>query len=282
MDLSVLDAKIARTVFRDTENEKRWDMTRAPGFMNERGPDVMSQIEVAGFKLNNESEFSFMMKDFVTDEVLFDTSKRSLILSDKYLEIGFVLPTQILFGLGQHNSEFLLSEGNWSMFNRDRNESIVANGKGNQQTSGTHPFLMAKTNNNKFIGMLFYNSNAQEINIRFSTTGKSLITYRTVGGMLDIYYFLASSADEVIQNYNNLIGKPSMLPFWALGFHQSSLQYNITDDLRTVVKDYGDNGFLLDSIWVDLSYNFNDYTSPINEGKYSEISFYFYRHPSIN
>ena len=271
VDIEVLDAKIARTVFRDRGNDNRWDLTKVPGFMGQRNPDAMSQFEVIGFKETSEENFSFSMKDFQTGETIFDTTKRSLIMSDKYLEIGFVLPSQILFGLGQHNSQFLLTEGNWTMFNRDRSGSPVATGKGSQQTYGTHPFLMSKTQNNKFIGILFYNSNAQEVNINFSSSDKSVITYRTVGGMLDIYYFMAGTADEVIQNYNNLIGKPTLPPFWAMGFHQCSWLYNSTDDLRTVVQNYTNSGFLFDTIWTDIPYMHNYVDFSVNQTSHGDI-----------
>jgi len=271
VDLSVLDAKIARTVFRDMDNPHRWDLTKVPGFMGERNPDVMSQLEVIGLEITSKKKFSFNMKDFSNKEILFDTSYRSLILTDKYLEIGIRLPSQILFGLGQHNTKFLLSKGNWTMFNRDRSGSPVATGEGNSQTYGTHPFLMCKTKANQFIGILFYNSNAQEINIRFASQEKSIITYRTVGGILDIYYFMAGTADEVIQNYYNMVGKPSMPPFWGLGFHQSSWLYNNTDDLKEVVKNYLDNDFLFETIWADIPYMHNYINFSVNKTSFKGI-----------
>jgi alpha-glucosidase (family GH31 glycosyl hydrolase) len=284
VDVEVLDTKVARTVFRDRDNDSRWDLTKLEGSLNRNSfkskakgvkdeslSFFMSQIEVIGFNMTSDSDFSFSMSDFQTGETIFDTTKRSLIMTDKYLEIGYVFPTQILFGLGQHNSKFLLTEGNWTMFNRDRSGSPIAHGEGSKQTYGTHPFLMCKTANNKFIGILFYNSNAQEVQIKFSNTGKSIITYRTVGGMLDIYYFMAGTADEVIQNYNNLVGKPSLPPFWALGFHQCSWLYNNTDDLRNVVKNYDDNGFLLETMWTDIPYMhaYEDFT--VNQSAFGDI-----------
>ena len=225
MDVSILGTKTARIQFRDKDNEKRWDVTKIPGFMGTKYPDVMSQIEMFGFKQTNDENFSFSIKDFANDEVVFDTTNKTFIMSDKFQEIGFTLPSQILFGLGQHNSKFLLSEGNWTMFNRDRSGSSSSTGDGKNNIYGSHPFLMSKTKNNKFIGILFYNSNAQQVSIKFIDNLQSFITFKTVGGLLDIYFILASTADEVIQSYNNLIGKPTLPPFWSLGFHQSSEQY---------------------------------------------------------
>jgi alpha-glucosidase (family GH31 glycosyl hydrolase) len=37
-----------------------------------------------------------------------------------------------------------------------------------------------------------------------------------------MYFFFGGSADEVVRQYNNLIGKPVLPPFWTLGFHQCS------------------------------------------------------------
>jgi len=271
MELTAIDSKIGRTVFRDKNNPNRWDLTKVPGLMGERGPDPFSQIEVLGFEQKSENKLDYTMKDFSTQEVLFDTSSRALVMTDKYLEIGIRIPSQIIFGLGQHNAKFLLSEGNWTMWNRDRNGSPIASGQGDTQSYGTHPFLMAKTTSNKFIGLFFYNSNAQEINIKHVSDGKSIITYKTTGGILDVYYFYAGSADEVITNYYNLIGKPSMPPFWGLGFQQSSWLYNNTKDLENVVKNYEDNDFPFDVIWADIPYMHNYINFSVNKTAFRYI-----------
>lgn len=47
--------------------------------------------------------------------------------------------------------------------------------------------------------------------------GPALI-YRTIGGMLDLYFFPGPSPEEVIQQYQTLIGKPFLPAYWALGF----------------------------------------------------------------
>lgn len=222
--------------------------------MGDKQPDKLTMMDGVGFSTTNDENFGFMFKDTINQSPFFDTTKRSLIYTDKYLEMGFTVPTQTLFGLGQHNAKFLLSEGEWTMFNRDQPGSPVAEGKGNEHLYGTHPFLMMKTNDNRFAGVLFYNSNPQQVSIRFTTSGKSLITYKTIGGILDVYYIMPNTADEVIRKYNELVGKPSLPPFWALGFHQCSWQYNTTSDLKEVVETYQSKGYLFDTIWSDIMY----------------------------
>jgi len=45
------------------------------------------------------------------------------------------------------------------------------------------------------------------------------ITYRTIGGILDLYYFIGSTPSDVISQYVEVIGKPFLPSYWTLGFH---------------------------------------------------------------
>lgn len=40
------------------------------------------------------------------------------------------------------------------------------------------------------------------------------LSYRIVGGVLDFYFFLGPSPDDVIREYTDVIGKPHMIPYW--------------------------------------------------------------------
>lgn len=71
--------------------------------------------------------------------------------------------------------------------------------------------------------MYFANSNAQQMQIQYKTskTGEvdqSRVSFRAIGGILDFYFFLGGSADTVVQQYLSIIGKPTLPPFWSLGF----------------------------------------------------------------
>ena len=62
------------------------------------------------------------------------------------------------------------------------------------------------------------------------------VTFRTIGGILDFYIFLGPTADSVIEQYTDVIGKPLMPPYWALGFHLCKWGYNNSENLMKVIN----------------------------------------------
>ena len=275
-DVSMISGGVMRTTCKDVDDPNRWNVINVPGFLQDRNPDPLTQLNSVGFTppSSNGGDFTLKLTDPVSGKSMFDTNKRAMIFTDKYIEFGMVLPTQTLFGLGQHNAKFLLQEGNWTMFNRDQPGSPEAKGEGKQHLYGSHPFLMVKTADNKFEGVLVYNSNPQQFYIEFSKSGKSVVTYRTIGGILDIYMFAADTADNIIMKYNELVGKPSLPPFWALGFHQCSWAYTKTEDLKNVVSNYTSEGYMFDTIWSDIMYmeDYIDFT--VDDVKFAGLKDY--------
>ena len=61
------------------------------------------------------------------------------------------------------------------------------------------------------------------------------LTFRTIGGILDFYIFTAPQADDVIQQYTDIIGRPYMPPYWALGFHLCRWGYRNDTNLKQII-----------------------------------------------
>jgi alpha-glucosidase len=48
------------------------------------------------------------------------------------------------------------------------------------------------------------------------------LSYITVGGQIEVYFFISGTAKEVVQDFHRLFGKPHLPPFWALGWQEAS------------------------------------------------------------
>jgi hypothetical protein len=61
-----------------------------------------SRLTQVGFETSSDP-FSFSFSNIYTKKTILTTEKRKLFISDKFSEIGFVLPSQRCYGLGQRN-----------------------------------------------------------------------------------------------------------------------------------------------------------------------------------
>lgn len=139
-------------------------------------------------------------------------------MADKYIQIDFKLASQRVYGLGERVHEFGLGEGVWTMWAKGQDN--YDDGMGGQNAYGVHPFALIQSKNpTKFFGIFFKNSNAQSPILKHNDGGTSTLSYITLGGAIEIYFFVYGSAKEIIQQYHNIIGAPVLPPFWALGWH---------------------------------------------------------------
>jgi alpha-glucosidase (family GH31 glycosyl hydrolase) len=51
-----------------------------------------------------------------------------------------------------------------------------------------------------------------------------------------------------------VIGKPTLPPFWALGWHQASWKYQNQSMVEDVVGNYASKNIPLETIWLDIPY----------------------------
>lgn len=77
---------------------------------------------------------------------------------------------------------------------------------------------------------------------------------------MDINFFFKGSAKEIIANYQQFIGLPNLPPFWALGFHVASNEWDKLDKIQRFIDEYTDEGIELENIWLDGQYMDNHAT----------------------
>ncbi|XP_074649691.1 lysosomal alpha-glucosidase-like isoform X2 [Tubulanus polymorphus] len=196
-----------------------------------------------------ESPFSLKVTRRKTGSVLFDSSKTLLTFADQFIEISTTLPTRYIYGLGEHQGPFLHDATKPLKYTFWAHDQPPLTG---YNLYGSHPFMLAMEEDGQSYGIFLLNSNAMEVDIDPGTP--PLLTYRTLGGILDFYIFTGPCPDAVVSQYNDVIGHPFMPPYWALGFHLCRWGYANSTDLKNVIQRMRDGKFPQDVQWNDLDY----------------------------
>uniref|UniRef100_A0AC35U2U3 P-type domain-containing protein n=1 Tax=Rhabditophanes sp. KR3021 TaxID=114890 RepID=A0AC35U2U3_9BILA len=209
---------------------------------------------------NDTGTFYFNVNRKSNNRNIFDTSIGGLLFSDKFIQIATYLPSKNFYGLGEEVHHTIRHDFSvyttWGLFDRDMApDSVDPN---DHNLYGVHPFYMVVEPDGQAHGVLIFNSNAQE----FVTGPAPHLVYRTIGGQLDLYFFPGPNPEDVIQQYNSLIGRPFLPPLWSLGFQLSRWGYNSLSDAQEIIQNNIDKQIPLDVIYFDIDYmeRYKDFT----------------------
>jgi len=95
---------------------------------------------------------------------------------------------------------------------------------------------------------LFWNNPAVG-QVEFAKNRTKFIAEQTE--QIDYFIIIADTYKDILNEYFNLTGKPSALPYWATGFWQCKLRYETQDELLQVAKEYKKRNLPLDVIVID-------------------------------
>ncbi len=96
-------------------------------------------------------------------------------------------------------------------------------------------------------GVFLRNAHAQEILLR-----PPGITWRTLGGSIDLYFYSGPKAQDVTKAYQQtMTGLPAMQQYWTLGFHQCRWGYDSWATVREVVDNFAKFEIPLETIWSE-------------------------------
>lgn len=94
-------------------------------------------------------------------------------------------------------------------------------------------------------GVFLRNAHGQEVLLRPSN-----MTWRTIGGSIDLYFYSGPSQSDVTQQYQqSTVGLPAMQQYFAFGFHQCRWGFNNWTEMEQVVADFKNFGVPLETIW---------------------------------
>lgn len=179
----------------------------------------------------SKQPFSIKVIRKSNNSTLFDSSIGPLLFADQFLQLSIRLPSANVYGLGEQVHGQYRHDMNWKtwpIFARD----TTPNGDGNNLYGTQTFFLCLEGASGLSFGVFLMNSNAMEVALQPAPA----ITYRTIGGILDFYVFLGNTPEQVVQEYLELIGRPVLPPYWALGFQLSRYDYGTLNNLKEVVE----------------------------------------------
>ncbi|XP_055958997.1 sucrase-isomaltase, intestinal [Patella vulgata] len=199
-------------------------------------------------------QFGIVVKRKGTNTTVFSTDLPGMTYSDQFLQITTRLPSDNLYGFGEHIHRRFRHDMNWkrwSIFTRD------IGAVGPENLYGAHPVYMNLENDGKASVVLLKNSNAMEVVLQPSPN--PAITYRVIGGILDFYIFMGPSPEQAVQQYIQAIGRPVMPPYWSLGYHLCRWGYKDLEDMKMVINRTRAAGIPYDVQWGDIEYMYKKY-----------------------
>ncbi|KAM4112544.1 hypothetical protein ACJW30_05G148500 [Castanea mollissima] len=236
------------------------------------GPDIQNLNFVASFETENRLRIQITDSDHHRWEIPQDIIPRQTHHSPgrrSLSETPSSLPKtkSSLYGLGEH------TKGSFKLVPDDTQTLTLWNadiGSANLNVNlyGSHPFYMdarSSSSSSPAIqshGVLLLNSNGMDV-----IYSGDRITYKVIGGIIDLYFFAGPLPELVMDQYTELIGRPTPMPYWSFGFHQCRWGYKNVADLEGVVAGYAKAGIPLEVMWTDIDYmdGYKDFTlDPIN------------------
>uniref|UniRef100_A0A9L0SKB0 Lysosomal alpha-glucosidase n=1 Tax=Equus caballus TaxID=9796 RepID=A0A9L0SKB0_HORSE len=194
----------------------------------------------------SEEPFGVVVRRKLNGRVLLNTTVAPLFFADQFLQLSTSLPSRYVTGLAEHLGPLMLNT-NWTkitLWNRDIAPTPSVN------LYGSHPFYLVLEDGGSAHGVFLLNSNAMDVVLQPSPA----LSWRSTGGILDVYVFLGPEPKSVVQQYLEVVGYPFMPPYWGLGFHLCRWGYSSTAITRQVVENMTRAHFPLDVQWNDLDY----------------------------
>ena len=95
--------------------------------------------------------------------------------------------------------------------------------------------------------------NPSETWVDITTDGRSKARFMSEGGYIDLFIF-SGTAKTVMNSYTELTGKPQLVPYFALGFHQSRWGYRSSQQVMNVSARLDKAIIPHDMLWLDMEH----------------------------
>jgi alpha-glucosidase len=218
------------------------------------------------FDWDNSPSFWFSVTRKSSGDVLFTTKGTKLVFENQFVEFVTSLPNDYnLYGLGERIHGLRL--------NNDFTATIYAADVGDpidRNLYGSHPFYLetrysqasnsSKGSPYKSASHGVYYRNLHGMDVVLNPTK---LTWRTLGGEIDLFFFNGPSQPEVTKQYQeSAVGLPAMQQYWTFGYHQCRWGYRNWTELRGIVESMKASNIPMETIWLDIDYmdQYRDFT----------------------
>jgi alpha-glucosidase (family GH31 glycosyl hydrolase) len=100
--------------------------------------------------------------------------------------------------------------------------------------------------------------------VSFNADGTSKLTFIALGGVLDVLFFMHGSVATIVKSYRSFVGgRPTLPPFWALGWQQGSNSWNLNADVQATIDGYQNAGLPLETVRLGLEF-IQNFDAPIS------------------
>ncbi|XP_064480502.1 lysosomal alpha-glucosidase-like isoform X2 [Ornithodoros turicata] len=172
---------------------------------------------------------------------IFSSNFSYMTFDQHYKQLTLFLASRSVYGLGTRLTPLQLPIlSDFFLFNRELGPERDGMGR------STHPMYMCLERGGKAHGVYLHNSNAMEVKLRPQPS----VTFKAYGGKLDFYVFMGPTPADVVRQYLELVGKPTMPPYWGLGYHHSRHGYESLQDIRNFMLRSSRDALPVESVWV--------------------------------
>ncbi|KAG0412734.1 hypothetical protein HPB47_010125 [Ixodes persulcatus] len=162
------------------------------------------------------------------------------IMTEQFLQIVLPYSGQQIYGFGENGHDgIMLGAGSGTMFSRHGSNHST---KTWNSFGGVHPFFMNPKGDGTTWGVLLVNSNAMD----YTVTGSGSIALAAIGGILDLYFFVGSTPNHVIQLYHK--GLPSGLSAFPDFFKNRTRNW-----WKNLIEEYQGNVTEFNAIFLDVN-----------------------------
>jgi len=237
-----------RILIKDAE-KPRYELPFEEPYPHVKNPQYIAMKDSNFEAFVRYDPFDIVIRRRSTQEVIFKVSDRFMFM-DVYIEFSFHTPTNQIYGFGERLRSHQFNPGTYTLFILDQSGEFDIGEPGlNQQ--GHHPmYLMREVSGKYHVGFL-RNVNAQEV--VWTSTNK--ITWKIIGGIIDLSFFLADTPEEAVQKYHEYIGGWTLPALWHLGHHQTKFWgYFNASHLAKIIDGFEKANLPLDVLSSDLDY----------------------------